>query len=114
MFTVLFYLCFQSFKSFLYLIVELSVIQAVLLEPPPAAASVLLEYPAPEPESSVSSKEADHPSPLSVLEVPFTEDASSGSECFERVSAELNGTSDFLTIAIICNMLLPISNICHV
>ncbi|XP_009781874.1 uncharacterized protein [Nicotiana sylvestris] len=72
---------------------EVSVPQAVLPEPSPpspAAASVLLEYPAPEPESSVSSKEADHPSPLSVLEVPFTEDASSGSECFERVSAELN------------------------
>ncbi|OIT01236.1 PREDICTED: uncharacterized protein LOC109229535 [Nicotiana attenuata] len=71
---------------------EVSVPQAVLPEPPPAA--VFLEYPAPEPEpepeSSVSSKEADHPSPLSVLEVPFTEDASSGSECFERVSAELN------------------------
>ncbi|KAG5584548.1 hypothetical protein H5410_044982 [Solanum commersonii] len=53
----------------------------------------VLEYPAPEPESSVSSKEADHPSPPSVLEVPFTEDVSSGSECFERVSAELNGLS---------------------
>lgn len=71
-------------------------IQEALPGPSPpssAAASVVLEYPAPEPEpeSSVSSKEADHPSPLSVLEVPFTEDASSGSECFERVSAELNG-----------------------
>lgn len=73
---------------------EVSVLQEALPEPSPpspAAASVVLEYPAPEPESSVSSKEADHPSPLSVLEVPFTEDASSGSECFERVSAELNG-----------------------
>lgn len=58
----------------------------------------VLEYPAPEPESSVSSKEADHPSPPSVLEVPFTEDVSSGSECFERVSAELNGKCDFLTM----------------
>ncbi|MCD9638019.1 hypothetical protein HAX54_021631 [Datura stramonium] len=75
---------------------EVSVLQEALPEPSPpspAAASVVLEYPAPEPEptSSVSSKEADHPSPLSVLEIPCTEDASSGSECFERVSAELNG-----------------------
>ncbi|CAN4121666.1 unnamed protein product [Withania somnifera] len=71
-------------------------IQEAPPEPSPsssATASVVLEYPAPEPapESSASSKDADHPSPLSVLEVPFTEDASSGSECFERVSAELNG-----------------------
>ncbi|KAH0739558.1 hypothetical protein KY290_038263 [Solanum tuberosum] len=98
---------------------EVSILQEALPEPSPpssAAASVVLEYPAPEPESSVSSKEADHrsplsvleypapepessvsskeadhPSPPSVLEVPFTEDVSSGSECFERVSAELNG-----------------------
>ncbi|CAN4116892.1 unnamed protein product [Withania somnifera] len=69
-------------------------IQEALPEPSPpssAAASVVLEHPTPEPDTSVSSKEADHPSPLSVLEVPFTEDVSSGSECFERVSAELNG-----------------------
>lgn len=73
---------------------EVSILQEALPEPSPpssATASVVLEYSPPEPESSVSSKEADHPSPLSVLEVPFTEDASSGSECFERVSAELNG-----------------------
>ncbi|KAJ8538351.1 hypothetical protein K7X08_014891 [Anisodus acutangulus] len=69
---------------------EVSILQEALPEPSSAATSVVSEYPAPEPESSVSSKEADHPSPLSVLEVPFTEDASSGSECFERVSAELN------------------------
>lgn len=42
-----------------------------------------------EPESSESSKEADHPSPISVLEVPCSEDTSS-SESFERVSAELH------------------------
>ncbi|KAF3664750.1 hypothetical protein FXO38_09956 [Capsicum annuum] len=70
---------------------QVSILQDSLPEPSPAAASVVLEYPVPEPESSVSSKEADHPSPLSVLEVPFTEDASSGSECFERVSAGLDG-----------------------
>ncbi|GER54340.1 hypothetical protein STAS_31926 [Striga asiatica] len=39
-------------------------------------------------ESSECSKEADHPSPTSVLEAPFMEDASSA-ECFERVGAEL-------------------------
>lgn len=45
----------------------------------------------PEPESSESSKEADHPSPVSVLEVSFPEDVSSSSDCFERVNAELHG-----------------------
>ncbi|KAJ4971058.1 hypothetical protein NE237_004157 [Protea cynaroides] len=46
----------------------------------------------PEPESPGSSKEVDQPSPVSVLEPPFVEDdTSSGSECFERVSADLNG-----------------------
>ncbi|XP_042511282.1 uncharacterized protein LOC122086501 isoform X2 [Macadamia integrifolia] len=45
----------------------------------------------PEPESPASSKEVDQPSPVSVLELPFVEDMSSGSECFERVSADLNG-----------------------
>ncbi|XP_042489322.1 uncharacterized protein LOC122069386 isoform X2 [Macadamia integrifolia] len=44
----------------------------------------------PEPESPGSFKEVDQPSPVSVLE-PFVEDMSSGSECFERVSADLNG-----------------------
>ncbi|XP_057778987.1 uncharacterized protein LOC130997620 [Salvia miltiorrhiza] len=49
-----------------------------------------------EPESSESSKEADHPSPISVLpspisvlDVPCSEDTPS-SESFERVSAELH------------------------
>ncbi|XP_051130218.1 uncharacterized protein LOC127250833 isoform X2 [Andrographis paniculata] len=42
-----------------------------------------------EPDSSESSKEADHPSPISVLEVPFAEETST-SESFERVSAELH------------------------
>ncbi|XP_043702088.1 uncharacterized protein LOC122652418 isoform X2 [Telopea speciosissima] len=44
----------------------------------------------PESESPGSFKEVDQPSPVSVLE-PFVEDMSSGSECFERVSADLNG-----------------------
>ncbi|XP_043720420.1 uncharacterized protein LOC122667976 [Telopea speciosissima] len=48
-------------------------------------------YSLPEPESPASSKEVDQPSPVSVLEPPFEEDISSGSECFERVSADLNG-----------------------
>lgn len=41
-------------------------------------------------DSSESSKEADHPSPVSVLQVPFAEDASSSSKSFERVRAELH------------------------
>ncbi|KAA8518851.1 hypothetical protein F0562_016375 [Nyssa sinensis] len=49
-----------------------------------------MQCPLPEPQSPASSKEADHPSPVSVLEVPFTEDVSSGSECFERVNADLH------------------------
>lgn len=44
----------------------------------------------PEPESSESSKEADHLSPVSVLEVSFAEDVSSSSDCFETVNAQLN------------------------
>lgn len=44
-----------------------------------------------EPESPASSKDTDQPSPVSVLEVPFVEDPSSGCECFERVSADLQG-----------------------
>lgn len=47
--------------------------------------------PVPEPESPLSSKEAGQPSPVSVLEVTFSEDLSSSSECFERVSADLQG-----------------------
>ncbi|KAL2514444.1 hypothetical protein Fot_28415 [Forsythia ovata] len=42
-----------------------------------------------DPGSSENSLQADNPSPVSVLEVPFTEDVSSVSECFERVNAEL-------------------------
>lgn len=49
------------------------------------------QCPGPESESSESSKEADHPSPVSVLEASFVEDVSSGSDCFERVNADLNG-----------------------
>lgn len=43
-----------------------------------------------EVESSESSKEADHPSPVSVLQVPLREeDVLSGPESFEQVSADL-------------------------
>lgn len=52
---------------------------APLLQPPPGL------------ESPVSSKEADQPSPVSVLEAPFTDDLSSCSECFESLNADLHG-----------------------
>ncbi|XP_052174071.1 uncharacterized protein LOC127789254 [Diospyros lotus] len=64
-------------------------IQELQIEPPKED-SVLQKYTVPEPQSPSSSKEPDHPSPLSVLEVPFTEDVSSGSECFDRVNADLH------------------------
>ncbi|XP_074275106.1 uncharacterized protein LOC141599100 isoform X2 [Silene latifolia] len=50
-----------------------------------------LQLSATQPESSASSKESEQPSPVSVLEPPFVEEVSSGSECFERVSAGLHG-----------------------
>lgn len=43
-------------------------------------------------ESTASSKEADQPSPVSVLEPVFGDDLSSSSECFESVSADLQGS----------------------
>ncbi|KAL0555547.1 hypothetical protein IC582_009495 [Cucumis melo] len=42
-------------------------------------------------ESPVSSKEAEQPSPVSVLEPPFTDDLPPGSDCFESLSADLLG-----------------------
>ncbi|XP_019084857.1 PREDICTED: uncharacterized protein LOC104711921 isoform X1 [Camelina sativa] len=45
----------------------------------------------PEPQSRESSKEGEQPSPVSVLEASFDDDVSSGSECFESVSADLQG-----------------------
>lgn len=46
--------------------------------------------------------EAEHPSPNSVLEVPFTEDTPS-SESFERVNADLHGMYlFFLTMLLLC------------
>ncbi|XP_061351319.1 uncharacterized protein LOC133296372 [Gastrolobium bilobum] len=52
--------------------------------------SVFFEPPAPELESSCC-KDADQPSPVSVLEPSFTDDLSSCSECFESLSADLQG-----------------------
>ncbi|CAA2967550.1 Hypothetical predicted protein [Olea europaea subsp. europaea] len=58
-------------------------------------ASASMQFPGAEPDSTESSKNADYHSPVSVLEVPFTEDISSSSESFERVSAELHGAEDW-------------------
>ncbi|KHG20894.1 Afadin [Gossypium arboreum] len=41
--------------------------------------------------SQAGSKEGDQPSPISVIEAPFADDLSSGSECFESISADLHG-----------------------
>lgn len=45
----------------------------------------------PEPQSRESSKEGEQPSPVSVLEA-FDDGVSSSSECFESVSADLQGS----------------------
>ena len=58
---------------------------------PSEEGSVPLLHPSPGLESPVSSKEADQPSPVSVLEAPFTDDLSSCSECFESLNADLHG-----------------------
>jgi len=50
-----------------------------------------MQHPVAKVESPACSKEADQPSPVSVLETPFPDDLSSGSECFESLSADLNG-----------------------
>lgn len=44
-----------------------------------------------ESESPASSKESEQPSPISVLEASFADNLSSGSECFESLSADLQG-----------------------
>lgn len=52
-----------------------------------------MQRPKTEAESSECSKEVDHPSPVSVLQVPLREDdVLSGPESFEQVSADLRGT----------------------
>ncbi|XP_010529869.1 PREDICTED: uncharacterized protein LOC104806591 [Tarenaya hassleriana] len=45
----------------------------------------------PEVQSQENKKEGDQPSPVSVLEDSFHDDSSSSSECFESVSADLQG-----------------------
>ncbi|XP_015899514.3 uncharacterized protein LOC107432827 isoform X1 [Ziziphus jujuba] len=57
----------------------------------PREGSVPLHHSVPGLESPASSKETDQPSPVSVLEVPFIDDVSSCSECFESISADLQG-----------------------
>lgn len=52
--------------------------------------TVSIRLSGPEPESSEGSKEVDEQGQISVLEVPPTEDVSSGSDCFERVSSQLH------------------------
>ncbi|KAG6643105.1 uncharacterized protein LOC122276458 [Carya illinoinensis] len=66
----------------------------ILQEPsigPSEEGSVSLLHPPPGLESPVSSKVADQPSPVSVLEAPFTDDLSSCSECFESLNADIHG-----------------------
>lgn len=58
---------------------------------PSEEGSVSLLHPPPGLESPVSSKVADQPSPVSVLEAPFTDDLSSCSECFESLNADIHG-----------------------
>ncbi|XWS66997.1 hypothetical protein CRYUN_Cryun05aG0248800 [Craigia yunnanensis] len=55
------------------------------------AKQTTLHCPVSKLESRASSKEAEQPSPVSVIEAPFTDDLSSSSECFESVSADLHG-----------------------
>jgi len=53
------------------------------------------------PQPRESSKEGDQPSPVSVLEASFDDDVSSGSECFESVSADLRGSQSVLASSVI-------------
>ncbi|KAL4271453.1 hypothetical protein GQ457_13G013220 [Hibiscus cannabinus] len=50
-----------------------------------------LHCPVSELGSRAGSKEGDQPSPISVIDAPFTDGFSSGSECFESISAHLHG-----------------------
>ncbi|CAN1775506.1 hypothetical protein LINPERHAP1_LOCUS13354 [Linum perenne] len=59
--------------------------------PVPESCSTLVNRPIAEPESSACPKEADQPSPVSVLETTFPDDLSSSSDCFESLSADLQG-----------------------
>ncbi|XP_031248678.1 uncharacterized protein LOC116106458 [Pistacia vera] len=52
---------------------------------------VPLHHPISGVDSPASSREADQPSPVSILEAPFADDLSCGSEYFGGVSADLHG-----------------------
>ncbi|KAG6728542.1 hypothetical protein I3842_02G177400 [Carya illinoinensis] len=47
-----------------------------------------------EPESILSSEEAYHPSPVSVLELPFEEDLSNDLECLDSISTDICDISE--------------------
>ncbi|KAJ4849728.1 hypothetical protein Tsubulata_012856 [Turnera subulata] len=57
---------------------------------PPGEGAACMQGPVADLESSAVCNEADQPSPVSVLETPFPDDLSSGSECFESLSADLH------------------------
>ncbi|PON72827.1 afadin [Parasponia andersonii] len=61
------------------------------LTEPREESSLTSNHSVPGLESPASSKEAEQPSPVSVLEVPFKDDVSYCSECFESISADLQG-----------------------
>ncbi|XP_021623696.1 uncharacterized protein LOC110623110 isoform X3 [Manihot esculenta] len=61
------------------------------LDGPPDEGSASVQHSGAELQSPTSSKEAEQPSPVSVLETPFPDDLSSSSECFESLSADLHG-----------------------
>ncbi|XVE76313.1 hypothetical protein DITRI_Ditri12bG0161900 [Diplodiscus trichospermus] len=63
--------------------------------------------PVSELDSRASSKESEQPSPISVIEAPFTDDLSSGSECFESVSADLHGN----LVAVLVPLILYLASI---
>ncbi|XP_014513531.1 uncharacterized protein LOC106771964 isoform X1 [Vigna radiata var. radiata] len=65
-------------------------IQQDLSAASPDGSSVIHEPPVPGLEPSCC-KDADQPSPVSILEPAFTDDLSSCSECFESLSADLQG-----------------------
>jgi len=65
-----------------------------------------MQHPVTKVESPACSKEADQPSPVSVLETPFPDDLSSGSECFESLSADLSGNLEKLFSLLILHSLV--------
>ena len=78
----------------------------IFQEEPSVASPVLLHKSVPALESPATSKEADQPSPVSVLEPAFGDDLSSCSECFESVSADLQGSWLFILYVSIQSLIL--------